>query len=293
MQEARRQFNAEHDEHHGQVEHDPVGRLLPAACPRPCRPARAPTSASCTSTSWPTHAARNIIVPLDDLAKAIGLTDDDFTPTSGTPASTRTSGTASRSTSTRSAMYYNKDHFAEGRHHRAADRRGRRSWRRWTKLKKAGFAGRFWMPPLWPATCMYLSLMWQAGGEPYGDGRPEGRPTTPTPASTALEWQRSMVDKGYSPPNVAIDSQYVGVQERQERPSPGTASGRSTTWRRDKVNYGIAPIPQIFDKQAVWANSHHFFISTQAAKDKNKLAGQQGVHRLDERALGRLGRLRA
>jgi multiple sugar transport system substrate-binding protein len=36
------------------------------------------------------------------------------------------------------------------------------------------------------------------------------------------------------------------------------------------VPFEIAPIPAIGDEAAVWANSHHFFISTQATKDDNK-----------------------
>ena len=214
-----------------------------------------------------THAARNIIVPLDDLAKKIGLTADDFTQDIwdagiyhgkryGIPLDVHSL-----------AMYYNKDHFAKaGITKPPTDQASFMD--ALDKLKKAGYKTPFWMPSLWPAHLMYLTLMWQNGQPPYGE---DGTAATYDSAAgiKALEWQRSMVDKGYSKPNVAIDSQYVAFKNGQT----------SITWdgiwqindlEASKLPYGIAPVPTIGSEKAVWANSHHFFLSTQAAKDKNK-----------------------
>ena len=215
-----------------------------------------------------THAARNIIIPLDDLAKEIGLTADDFTQNIWDAGIYKDKRYGIPLDVHSLAMYYNKDHFAKAGI--TAPPTDEKSFMEaLDKLKKAGFATPFWMPSLWPSHLMYLSLMWQGGQEPYGeDGKKAAYDSDAGVA--ALEWQRSMVDKGYSPPNVAIDSQYAAFKNGKN----------SITWdgiwqindlESSKVNYGIAPIPQIFDKPAVWANSHHFFISTQAAKDKNKL----------------------
>ncbi len=218
-----------------------------------------------------THAARNIIVPLDDLAEGIGISEDDFTPEIwdagiyndkryGIPLDVHSL-----------AMYYNKDHFEkagitepptdEASFMDALD-----------KLKKAGYDQPFWMPTLWPSHLIFLSLMWQQGEEPYGDGTEAAYDSEA--GVNALEWQRSIVEDGYSPDNVAIDTQYVAFKN----------GDTSITWdgiwqindlEANKVNYGIAPLPAIFDEQAQWANSHHFFISSQGAKDENKLAASQ------------------
>jgi multiple sugar transport system substrate-binding protein len=73
---------------------------------------------------------------------------------------------------------------------------------------------------------------------------------------------------------VAIDAQYVAFKNGQN----------SITWdgiwqindlEANNVPYGIAPIPTIGDEPAFWANSHHFFISTQGAEDENKAAAAQ------------------
>jgi multiple sugar transport system substrate-binding protein len=168
-------------------------------------------------------------------------------------------------------MYYNKEHFEkagitepptdEASFMDALD-----------KLKKAGYDQPFWMPTLWPAHLIWLSLMWQQGEEPYGDGTEAAYDSEA--GVNALEWQRSIVEDGYSPDNVAIDTQYVAFKN----------GDTSITWdgiwqindlEANKVDYGIAPLPTIFDEQAQWANSHHFFISTQGAKDENKLAASQ------------------
>jgi multiple sugar transport system substrate-binding protein len=218
-----------------------------------------------------THAARNIIVPLDDLAEGIGITEDDFTPEIweagiyndqryGIPLDVHSL-----------AMYYNTEHFEkagitepptdEASFMDALD-----------KLKAAGYDQPFWMPTLWPSHLIFLSMMWQQGQEPYGDGTEAAYDSEAGVA--ALEWQRSIVEDGYSPPNVAIDAQYVAFKN----------GDTSITWdgiwqindlESNNINYGIAPLPTIFDEQAQWANSHHFFISTQGAKDENKLAASQ------------------
>ena len=80
---------------------------------------------------------------------------------------------------------------------------------------------------------------------------------------------REQVDKGYSPDNVDIDAQYVAFKNGQN----------SITWdgiwqildlESTGLPYGIAPIPVIGDEQGAWANSHHFFMTAQAAEDEDR-----------------------
>jgi multiple sugar transport system substrate-binding protein len=218
-----------------------------------------------------THAARNIIVPLDDLADGIGISEEDYTPEIWAAGIYKDKRYGIPLDVHSLAMYYNKEHFEkagitepptdEASFMDALD-----------KLKKAGYDQPFWMPTLWPAHLIWLSLMWQQGEEPYGDGTEAAYDSEA--GVNALEWQRSIVEDGYSPDNVAIDTQYVAFKN----------GDTSITWdgiwqindlEANKVDYGIAPLPTIFDEQAQWANSHHFFISTQGAKDENKLAASQ------------------
>ena len=219
-----------------------------------------------------THAARDIIVPVDELAEGIGLTEDDFTPEIWNAGIYKDKRYGIPLDVHSLAMYYNTEHFEKaGITEPPTDEASLMD--ALDKLQAAGYDTPFWMPTLWPSHLIFLSLMWQQGQEPYGDEGQEAAYDSDAGVA-ALEWQRSMVEQGYSPENVAIDAQYVAFK----------AGKTSITWdgiwqvndlEDNKVPYGIAPIPAIFDEQAEWANSHHFFISTQGAKDENKLAAAQ------------------
>jgi multiple sugar transport system substrate-binding protein len=123
------------------------------------------------------------------------------------------------------------------------------------------------MPGQWPAHLMFFSLIWQNGGEPYNEDGSEA--TFGEDAGVAaLTWMREQVDKGYSPSNVDRDAQYLAFKNGEN----------SITWdgiwqvndlNAAKMDYGMAPIPTIGDQEAVWANSHHFFMTAQAADDEN------------------------
>lgn len=214
-----------------------------------------------------TNAARSVIVPLDDVAKQIGLEASDFTPAVwdpgiydgkryGIPLDVHTL-----------AMYYNKDHFEKaGIKEPPTDAASLEDACK--KLQAAGFKTPFWMPNQWPAHLMFLSVLWQMGGAPYAEDGSEA--TFGSDAGVkALTWMREQVDKGYSPANVDIDAQYLAFKNGKN----------SITWdgiwqindlEAAGLNYGIAPIPTIGDKPAAWANSHHFFMTSQAANDANK-----------------------
>ncbi|WP_043110098.1 ABC transporter substrate-binding protein [Paraoerskovia marina] len=219
-----------------------------------------------------TNAARSVIAPVDGLADGIGLTADDFTAELwdagiyqgkryGIPLDVHSL-----------AMYYNAEHFeAAGIDEPPTDKSSFMD--ALDKLQAAGFEQPFWMPSLWPAHLEFLSLDWQNGGEPYAaDG---SAATYDDEAGVeALEWQRGIVDAGYSPSDVAIDSQYVAFKNGET----------SITWdgiwqindlKATDLSWEMAPIPTIGDAPAVWANSHNFFITTQASADEDRFAASQ------------------
>jgi multiple sugar transport system substrate-binding protein len=217
-----------------------------------------------------TNAARNVIVPLDDLADGLGLTADDFTEEVWQAGIYQDSRYGIPLDVHSLAMYYNTEHFAEaGIDEPPTDRESFEA--ALDALQDAGYSQPFWMPTLWPAHLMYLSLTWQNGGEPYSEEEADfGSPES----VEALEWMRSIVDEGYSPSNVAIDSQYVAFKNGET----------SITWdgiwqindlEASGMEWDMAPIPAIFGEQAAWANSHQFFMTRQASQDENKYQAAQ------------------
>ncbi|MBG6191701.1 multiple sugar transport system substrate-binding protein [Arthrobacter sp. CAN_A212] len=214
-----------------------------------------------------TMAARNVIVPVDDLATTLELTAEDFTEEVwdagvyqeerfGIPLDVHSL-----------AMYYNTEHFEKAGITEAptdaasfADAL--------EKLKAAGYETPFWMPSLWPSHLMNLSLQWQNGGTPYDADESKANFASPE-GLEAIQWQRDIVDEGFSPSNVAIDSQYVAFKNGET----------SITWdgiwqlndlQESGLAYAAAPIPTIGAEKAVWANSHNFFLPRQTQPDPDK-----------------------
>lgn len=136
-------------------------------------------------------------------------------------------------------------------------------------------------PRLWPSHLMWLSLAWQNGAEVYAEDGSEAHYDAPE-AVAALEWQRSIIEQGYSPSDVAQDSQYVAFKNGE------TSVTWDGIWQINDLEaaglpYGIAPVPTIGEEEAVWANSHHFFIAKQAGEDENKyLAAQAFISWMSE-----------
>ncbi len=215
-----------------------------------------------------TNAARNVIVPLDDLASSLELTADDFTDEVWNAGVYKDKRYGIPLDVHSLAMYYNTDHFAA-----AGITEAPTDAASFTdaldKLKAAGFANPFWMPTKWPSHLMNLSLLWQNGGEPYAEDG--SKATFGSEAGVeALTWQRSMVTDGYSPSDVAIDSQYVAFKNGE------TSITWDGIWQINDLTtaglpFAAAPIPTIGSEAGVWANSHNFFLAKQSKADQNKL----------------------
>jgi len=215
-----------------------------------------------------TNAARNVIVPIDDLATSLGLSESDFTPQVWQAGIYKDKRYGIPLDVHSLAMYYNKDQFSQAGVS-AAPATDAELQDALAKLKAASIANPFWMPNRWPAHLMFLSMLWQNGGEPYAaDG---SKATFDSDAGVkALTWMVDVVTKGYSPKNVAVDSQYVAFKNKK----------LAVTWdgiwqindlKAAKLPFALAPLPNIGGTQAAWANSHNFYVTKQATADDNKL----------------------
>ena len=209
MEKMVEEFNAEHDNIKvvpNTIKWADMYQKLPAAV----QASEGPDVGVMHLEQLSTNAARNVIVPVDDLAEELELTGDDFTEEVwdagvyedkryGVPLDVHSL-----------AMYYNTEHFEKaGITEAPTDAASFEDALK--KLKAAGYDTPFWMPAKWPSHLMNLSLLWQNGGEPYdADG---AKATFDSEAGVeGLEWQTSIIEDGYSPKNVAIDSQYVAFK---------------------------------------------------------------------------------
>jgi multiple sugar transport system substrate-binding protein len=214
-----------------------------------------------------TNAVRNVIVPVDDVADSLGLQESDFSAEVwkagiyqdkryGIPLDVHSLAMYWRTDAAEKAGVDGPPTDAESFDALLQD------------LQKSGSEQPFWMPTKWPSHLMFLSLLWQNGGEPYAE---DGASATfdSEEGIAALTWQVEQITKGYSPKNVAIDTQYLGFKNGKV----------AVTWdgiwqindlKENDTPFGIAAIPTIGDSFAVWANSHNFFVTRQATQDDNK-----------------------
>jgi multiple sugar transport system substrate-binding protein len=201
-----------------------------------------------------TQAGRQTINRLDDVVEELGLRAEEYPANVWQAGSTGTVATASRSTCTASRASPTPTCSGARPPQQPADAAGMAATM--TALQQAGVQNPFWVPNAWPAHLIFLSLLWQHGGEPYAlDG---SRATFDSDAGiAALSWMREQVDVGFSPPNVAEDSQYTAFKNRQVAFTwDGIWQINDLQTNAPDLPWSLAPLPRIGDQAAVLANSH-------------------------------------
>jgi multiple sugar transport system substrate-binding protein len=221
-----------------------------------------------------TNAARRVIIPLDEIASGLELTEGDFAPVVwnagvyqdkryGIPLDIHPLG-----------FYANTAQLTKaGISELPQDRAGFEAAIA-ALQDKGGVKNPFWVTATWPAHLMFTSLIAQFGGSIYDE---EGAKATfnSDAGVESLEWLKGFIEKGASPKNVSNDAQAVAF--RQGRDSL-TWDGiwMMNEWEKVKdLEWAAAPVPTIGDKPAVWASSHNFVVTNQATKDQNKLAASR------------------
>jgi multiple sugar transport system substrate-binding protein len=219
----------------------------------------------------PTNAARNIIVPIDDVAKALNLTEADFSPVVwqggvykdkryGIPLDAHSLG-----------MYYNKAVLQKaGLDPEKPPQTGEDYLAALEQIKgKANVQGHWMTPFPFTGTFQFESLLWQFGGELFDEGITKA--TFDSDAGVqALTWLRNLVTKGYSPANVGQDADYIALKNGRN------AFNWNGIWQINDLagisglEWGAAPLPKVGTQNAVWANSHQFVVMRQTRPDQNK-----------------------
>ena len=230
-----------------------------------------------------TNAARNVIIPLDDVAKAQDLQEDDFAKVIwdagiyqdkryGIPLDTHPLG-----------FYYNKALMSKAGVDTAPTTRDEYD-DALQKLKSSGVEHPFWSPGFWPGFLMFQSLLWQFGGELYNEDATKATWNSDAGVE-ALTWQVDQIKKGYSPKNVALDAQYIAFKNEK---NAFTWDGiwQTQDLKKTDLNWDVSPLPQIGDEKAVWANSHNLVIMNKPNQDDNKLkAGQVFLNWISEHSI--------
>ncbi|GIJ49304.1 sugar transporter [Virgisporangium aliadipatigenens] len=220
-----------------------------------------------------TFAARKVIAPVDDVATALGLSENDFAPTVwkgglykdkryGIPLDMHPVG-----------LYYNKALFQRAGLDPAKPPQDRAEMEAaLAALKGAGIQG-FWISPFqFTGGMTAYSLVYQFGGALYNADATKATFNSDA-AVEAVSWLRKLVTDGHSPADVGQDADYLALKAGQNAFNVNGIWQVNDLKKSPEVQWGVAPVPQIGSKRAVWANSHNFAIVQQKRTDANKVAG--------------------
>jgi multiple sugar transport system substrate-binding protein len=233
-----------------------------------------------------TNAARNVIIPLDDVAQTLGLQEADFAPTVwqagiynesryGIPLDVHPLG-----------FYYNKTVMEQaGLDPEKPPTNDEEYQQALEEMKAKGIQG-YWMSPfVFTGALVFQSLLWQFGGELYNADATQATFNSEAGVN-ALTWMADMVRNGYSPKNVGQDADSIAFQN-DKNAFIWTGIWMINAYKEiPQLEWGLAELPQIGDERAAWAGSHNLVIMNQRGQDPNKLqASKVFINWLTEHSL--------
>jgi len=233
-----------------------------------------------------TNAARNVIVPLDDVAQTLGLEESDFSPAVwqagiyngsrfGIPLDVHPLG-----------FYYNKTVMEKaGLNPDEPPKTNDEYQQALEEMKAKGIQG-YWMSPfLFTGVFVFQSLLWQFGGELYNEDATEATFNSEAGVS-ALTWMVDMVKNGYSPKNVGQDADSIAFQNNKNA-FIWTGIWMVNAYKEiPELDWGVSELPQIGNEPGAWAGSHNLVIMNQRDQDENKLqASKVFINWLTEHSL--------
>lgn len=222
--------------------------------------------------SLPTNAARNVIVPLDDVASALDLQAGDFADAVwsageydgqrfGIPLDMHPLG-----------FFYNKTVLETAGLDPENPPMDRTSYEAALEsLASAGIQGHWMSPHPFTGSMTLQSLIWQFGGDLFNE---DGTEVTwaEDPGVQALTWMVDAINTGWSPKDVGQDADAIALQNGQAAFNWNGIWNINTLKEIPDLQWGVAPLPNIGGTDAAWAGSHNFVIMRQRQPNDDKLA---------------------
>jgi len=218
-----------------------------------------------------TNAARGVIVPLDDVAKSLGLQQDDFAPEVwqagvynnqryGIPLDMFSLG-----------FFYNRTVMEKGGLDPNNPPRTRDDYMAaLEELKGKGIQGHWVSPFRYTGGLSFQSLLWQFGGDLYNSGATKATFNSDAGVE-ALTWLVDLINKGYSAKNVAQDAEYIAFQNGENAFMWNGPWNINPFKEIKELDWGVTQLPLIGSEKATWASSHNFVIMNNRPLDANKV----------------------
>ncbi|MFN7252640.1 MAG: ABC transporter substrate-binding protein [Anaerobacillus sp.] len=229
---------------------------------------QAPDVAIMHLDQMPGMARNGILYELDELAKDLDMTEEEFIPAVWNAGVYEDKRYAIPLDVHPIALYYNVDLLNEAGYDAPPT-----TWDEFLEMSQAmtkddqyGFA----MPVLWPSQLIYFSALYQHGGESVS---PDGlEPLYNSEAGIeALQKLTDLVHKyKVSPTDIQQDGEVTLFRQGK------VGFHMNGIWmingfvEQDGLNFATAPIPTMGDTKAAWAGSHNFVLPKQKKDDPAK-----------------------
>ncbi|MFT4011375.1 MAG: ABC transporter substrate-binding protein [Nocardioidaceae bacterium] len=221
-----------------------------------------------------TNAVRGVIVPLDEVADRLALSESDFAATvwrSGVVGGKRYSIPLDVWPD---SLFYNRRVLADAGLDPDDPPRDRVAYENTLEtLATAGIAGH-WLPAVDPQGVGrgFDSLQWQMGGELY-DAEGSTALFNGEAGIEALQWQRSLIDQGWSKRDVnGADANTAFKNDLNAFLWGGPGALINDLGAVEDLDWGVVPLPQIGTQKASFSGSHQFIVMRQREYEENRLA---------------------
>jgi multiple sugar transport system substrate-binding protein len=218
-----------------------------------------------------TNAARGVISPLDDVADALKLKEEDFfTPVwnagiyngsrYGIPLDISPFG-----------LYYNKTVMRQaGLDENKPPQTRDEFMGALQQMKEAGVQG-YWVQPQNPiGSWLYQTMLYQFGGSLFNEEVTQATWNSDAGVE-AMTFLTDLIKEGYSPPNVNGDAEFVAFTNNKNGLMMNGIWNINPLKEVPNLEWGAAPLPQLGSEKASWGNSHNFTITNKRGQDPNKV----------------------
>ena len=218
-----------------------------------------------------TNAARNVIIPLDELANQMAMKAENFPEPVWTAGIYKDARYGIPLDIHPLGFYYNKDLMEKAGLDPESPPQDHDSYMAALDKFKGKKIQGHWMSPF-PFTggLSFQALLWQFGGEMFNEDGTQAK-FHEEPGVEALTWMANLVKDGHSPSNVDQDADHIAFTNGKNA-FHWNGIWQALAYEDTKgLNWGVAPLPQIGGvEKAAWAGSHNFVIMKARKPDPNK-----------------------
>ena len=269
MRDLVERFNSEHDNINvrmNTIEWVDYYQQVPAAV----QSGEGPDVGIMHSDQLGTNAARGVILPLDDVAQALGLKESDFAPVVWEAGVYNNQRYGIPLDMHPLIFYYNKGLMEEAGLDPESPPRTREEFEGALEEFRANDIQGFWVSPFpFTGTLTFESLLFQFGGSLYNEDATQAEFNSDAGVE-ALTWMVERVRQGDSPQDVAQDAEFIAFQNGEN------AFHFNGIWQVNPLSevqdldLGITTLPRIGTQDGAWSGSHNFVVANQRNADPNK-----------------------